>query len=58
MAEVVLFHYDGEVFDDLDDGQRKEEALGYQEIARKAAEAAARLPTGLIFAAVSGPWSS
>jgi hypothetical protein len=29
-------YYDGEVFDDLDEGMRKEEALGYQEISRRA----------------------
>jgi dienelactone hydrolase len=31
------------VFDDLDDGSRKEDALGYQEIARRAREAVAEL---------------
>jgi dienelactone hydrolase len=45
--------FDGEVFDDLDDGQRKEEALGYQEIARRAKEAVAKLPAGLVFAGFS-----
>jgi dienelactone hydrolase len=45
--------FDGEVFDDLDDGQRKEEALGYQEIARRAKEAVAELPAELIFAGFS-----
>ena len=45
--------FDGEVFDDLDDGQRKEEALGYQEIARRAKEAVAELPAGLVFAGFS-----
>jgi len=45
--------FDGEVFDDLDDGSRKEEALGYQEIARRAREAVAGLPTGLVFAGFS-----
>ena len=46
-------YYDGEVFDDLDDGLRKEEALGYQEIARRAREAVAGLPAGLVFAGFS-----
>src|SRR5215207_9988999 len=45
--------FNGEVFDDLDDGQRKEEALGYQEIARRAKEAVAELPAGLVFAGFS-----
>src|SRR5215210_5538151 len=45
--------FDGEVFDDLDDGMRKEEALGYREIARRAGEAVAGLPAGLVFAGFS-----
>jgi dienelactone hydrolase len=45
--------YDGGVFDDLDDGQRKEDALGYQEIARRARESVAGLPEGLVFAGFS-----
>jgi dienelactone hydrolase len=45
--------YDGEVFDDIDDGSRKEDALGYQEIARRAREAVAGLPAGLVFAGFS-----
>ena len=45
--------YDGEVFDDLDDGMRKEEVLGYREIARRAREAVAGLPEGLGFAGFS-----
>ena len=45
--------YDGEVFDDFDDGSRKEDALGYQEIARRAREAVAGLPAGLVFAGFS-----
>ncbi len=49
-------YYDGEVFDDLDEGQRKEKALGYQEIARRAREAVAGLPAGLVFTGFSlGP---
>src|SRR5215217_8289195 len=45
--------YDGEIFDDLDEGMRKEEALGYREIARRAREAVVRLPEGLFFAGFS-----
>ena len=45
--------FDGEVFDDLDDGMRKEEALGYREIARRAREAVTGLPEGLVFAGFS-----
>lgn len=32
-------YYEGEVFDDLDEGLRKCDALGYQEITRRAREA-------------------
>jgi dienelactone hydrolase len=46
-------YYDGEVFDDLDEGMRKEDALGYQEIARRAREAVSGLPEGLVFAGFS-----
>jgi dienelactone hydrolase len=46
-------YYDGEVFDDLDEGMRKEEALGYQEIARRAREFVAGLPDGLVYAGFS-----
>lgn len=46
-------YYDGEVFDDLDDGARKRDALGYQEIARRAREVVAGLPAGLVFAGFS-----
>ena len=45
--------FGGEVFDDLDDGMRKEEELGYREIARRAEEAVAGLPEGLVFAGLS-----
>jgi dienelactone hydrolase len=45
--------FDGEVFDDLDAGLRKEEALGYQEIARRSRDAVAGLPAGLVFAGFS-----
>ena len=46
-------YYDGEVFDDLDEGMRKEEALGYREIARRASEFVTRLPDGLVYAGFS-----
>jgi dienelactone hydrolase len=45
--------FDGEVFDDLEDGLRKEEALGYREIARRARESIAGLPEGLVYAGFS-----
>ncbi len=45
--------FDGEVFDDIDDGMRKEEALGFREIARRTEEAVAGLPAGLVFAGFS-----
>jgi dienelactone hydrolase len=45
--------YDGEVFDDIDDGMRKEESLGYREITRRARDAVAGLPEGLVFAGFS-----
>lgn len=46
-------YYDGDVFDDLDEGVRKRDALGYAEIARRAREAVANLPAGLVFASFS-----
>jgi dienelactone hydrolase len=46
-------YYDGEVFDDLDEGLRKRDALGYAEIARRARESVAELPAGLVFAGFS-----
>jgi dienelactone hydrolase len=45
--------FDGEVFDNLDDGMRKEESLGFREVARRTEEAVARLPAGLVFAGFS-----
>jgi len=45
--------FDGEVFDDLEDGMRKEEALGYQEIGRRAKESVSGLPEGLVYAGFS-----
>src|SRR5215210_4942414 len=41
--------FDGEVFDNIDDGMRKEEALGYREIARRARESVAGLPEELVY---------
>jgi dienelactone hydrolase len=46
-------YFDGEVFDDFDEGMRKEDALGYQEIARRAREYVAGLPDGVVFAGFS-----
>ncbi len=46
-------YYDGEVFEDLDDGLRKSDALGSAEIVRRAREAVAELPAGLVFAGIS-----
>ncbi len=46
-------YYDGEVFDDLEEGLRKRDELGYAEIARRAREAVAGLPAGLVFAGFS-----
>jgi dienelactone hydrolase len=45
--------YDGEVFEDLDDGLRKRDELGVAEILRRAREAVAGLPAGLVFAGFS-----
>jgi dienelactone hydrolase len=45
--------FEGEVFDDVDDGMRKEESLGYREIARRTEEAVTGLPAGLVFAGFS-----
>jgi len=46
-------YYDGEVFDDLDDGLRNRDALGTAEIIRRAREAVAELPAGLVLAGFS-----
>jgi dienelactone hydrolase len=46
-------YFDGEMFDDLEEGMRKEDALGFQEIARRARESVARLPEGLVFCGFS-----
>jgi dienelactone hydrolase len=46
-------YYDGEVFDNLDEGLRKRDALGSAEIVRRAREAVAGLPAGLVFAGFS-----
>lgn len=45
--------FEGEVFDDIDDGMRKAETIGFREIARRAEEAVAGLPAGLVFAGFS-----
>jgi dienelactone hydrolase len=45
--------FDGEMFDDLGEGMRKEDALGYQEIARRARESVVGLPEGLVFCGFS-----
>ena len=45
--------FDGEVFDSIDDGMRKEETLGSREIARRTEEAVAGLSAGLVFAGFS-----
>jgi len=45
--------FDGNVFDDLDGGMRKEDALGYREIARRAEETVVGLPEGLVYAEFS-----
>ena len=46
-------YYDGEVFDDLNEGLRKRDELGYAEIAQRARDAVARLPAELVFAGFS-----
>jgi dienelactone hydrolase len=46
-------YYDGEVFDGLDEGLRKRDDLGMEEIIARAREAVADLPTGLVFAGFS-----
>ena len=45
--------YDEDVFDDLDDGVRKRDSLGYEEIVRRAREAVEGLPAELVFAGFS-----
>ncbi len=46
-------YYDGEVFDDLAEGLRKRDALGYAEIVQRTREAVAGLPAGLVLAGFS-----
>jgi len=46
-------YYDGEVFDDLDDGLRKRADLGGVELVSRAREAVAGLPEELVFAGFS-----
>jgi dienelactone hydrolase len=45
--------FQGGVFDDLDDGMRNEETIGFREIDRRAEEAITGLPAGLVFAGFS-----
>jgi dienelactone hydrolase len=45
--------FDGDVFDTIDDGMRKEETLGSREIAKRSEEAVTGLPAGLVFAGFS-----
>jgi len=45
--------FEGEVFDNIDDGMREEETLGFREIARRTEEAVAGLPEGLVYAGFS-----
>ena len=45
--------YDGEVFEDLEKGMAKRDALGRPEIARRALAAVADLPTDLVYAGFS-----
>ena len=45
--------FDGEVFDDIDDGMRKAEALGHRGVSSRAMSAVAGLPAGLVFAGFS-----
>ncbi len=45
--------YDGEVFDDLEHGMKKRESLGTQELAMRAQDAVADLPSSLVYAGFS-----
>jgi dienelactone hydrolase len=45
--------FEGDVFDNIDDGMRHEETLGSREIARRTEEAVAGLPAELVFAGFS-----
>ena len=53
LTVYVPEYYDGEVFDDLGEGLRKRDTVGYAEIARRVQEAVAGLPAGLVFAGFS-----
>lgn len=46
-------YYDGKVFDDLEEGVRKRDALGYPEIVQRVNQAVAELPAELVFAGFS-----
>ena len=45
--------FGGEVFEELDAGMRKEEELGFREIARRARESVTGLPEGLVYSGFS-----
>jgi dienelactone hydrolase len=45
--------FEGEVFDSIEDGMRKEEEIGFREIVSRARESVAGLPQGLIYAGFS-----
>jgi dienelactone hydrolase len=45
--------YDGEVFDNLDDGIAKRDSIGMQELIQRAQAAVADLPTGIVYAGFS-----
>jgi len=46
-------YYDGDVFDNLDEGLSKRDEIGYSEIFRRARESVAGLPAELVFAGFS-----
>ena len=45
--------FDGEVFDDLEHGMKKRDALGTEELAMRAQKSVSGLPSGLVFAGFS-----
>ena len=45
--------FDGEVFDDLEHGMKKRDALGSEELAMRAQKSVSDLPSGLVFAGFS-----
>ena len=46
-------YYDGDVFDDLDEGLGKRDEIGYSEIFRRTRRSVAGLPAGLVYAGFS-----